>query len=311
VSHSTSKSEVTTIIVPAQVYDKRDSLNKSPYLVVLDGCNLGQLYALKTPTLIGRSVGMDFSVSDHGVSNRHCELSFEDETWILRDLGSRNGTYVNGHRIQVQGLQEGDRISIGCSTVLKFTYLDEQEVIFSIKVAELIAQDSLTGAYSKRCLIPLIERELYYSKEYQKPFSLMMLDLDHFKNINDQFGHLAGDHVLIQFATEIKSQIRNQDWFIRYGGEEFIVIARGLGYNQGLILADRLRRSIENLNIVYKTQTIRLTASVGLASFPEDKVLSVAELISKVDHALYQAKAHGRNCVMLANENKQLFTLPD
>ncbi len=301
-----------TITVIPDVHGSQPNPIKKPYLVILDGPNLGQLYALNLCNHVGRHPSMDLCVGDGGVSGQHCQIKASPTQFIIKDLGSRNGTYVNGHLVLEQGLKEGDRISIGRSTVLKFTYLDEQEVLFSLKIADLIDRDSLTGAYSKRCLSTLIERELHYSQAQHKPFSLFMLDLDHFKRVNDQFGHLAGDQVLIQFAAEIKAQIRDQDWFVRYGGEEFVVVAHGVDYIQGVRVADRLRRAIETLDIVYAGQKIPITVSIGIASFPETGVSTVAELLHWADNALYQAKAHGRNCVELATHDSiPVLTVPD
>ncbi len=146
---------------------------------------------------------------------------------VLEDLGSTNGTYCNGQRVSRQALSEGDKILLGSTTILKFSYHDQLDEAFQRQMSESALRDGLTRAYNKRYFSERLESELQYALRHSTPVSLVFLDIDHFKAINDEHGHQAGDHVLVQLATLAMSMLGEDDIFARYGGEEFAIIARG------------------------------------------------------------------------------------
>jgi diguanylate cyclase (GGDEF)-like protein len=271
------------------------------YLIVLTGAEVGQMFKLSNENmLIGRTDDADITLHDDGISRTHARIWVDDDGVQIEDLGSRNGTYCNGTRIEKHTLGDGDKIHVGRTTVLKFTYQDELDESFSRQMYDSALSDALTQAANRRHLLERIDSELSYALRHQVPLSVVMLDLDHFKGINDQHGHLAGDQALVALAQCIRDQIRNEDIFGRYGGEEFMVVCRGIRQAQAGILAERLRSSIAALALEHEGKEVRLTASFGVAGLPEVPARTVSDLIAAADRALYAAKDAGRNCVVVA-----------
>jgi diguanylate cyclase (GGDEF)-like protein len=163
-------------------------------------------------------------------------------------------------------------------------------------------RDGLTRAYNRRYFMERLESEFRFAQRHSVPLSLLMLDLDHFKRINDSHGHLAGDHVLGAFAKHVQRTIRNEDVFARYGGEEFAIISRALRQDDARRFADRLRNEIEHLNIVYRDQQIPLTVSIGISGLPEGRIPNATALLGAADRALYRAKSAGRNAVAVFHD---------
>jgi diguanylate cyclase (GGDEF)-like protein len=178
---------------------------------------------------------------------------------------------------------------------------------------ELLANtDPLTGAYNRRSFISWCEKELLRSSRTRQPFSLLMIDLDHFKRINDQYGHENGDIVLCAVADELRASLRNIDTVGRWGGEEFVVLLPDTTAELAVIIAHRLRHTIESLSIaklkttpIQDKKLIAVTISLGVATYP-NQANNIEDLLQRGDLALYQAKADGRNCVV----QQALSTLP-
>jgi diguanylate cyclase (GGDEF)-like protein len=282
-------------VVPVEPRDRA-------YLIVLTGAEVGQMFKLAGEgAVIGRTDTADISLHDDGVSRAHARIWIDDEGVRIEDLGSRNGTYCNGVRIEKTPLSDGDKIQVGRTTILKFTYQDELDESFSRQMYDSALSDGLTKALNKRHLLERIGSELSFALRHGAPLSLVMLDLDHFKQINDRHGHLAGDQALATLAECIRPQIRNEDIFGRYGGEEFIVVCRGTRPAQAAVLAERLRQSIAELVLQHDGEEVRLTASFGVAGLPDVQARTVPDLIAAADRALYTAKENGRNCVAIAD----------
>jgi len=272
------------------------------YLIVLTGTEVGQMFKLSNESMvIGRTDDADISLHDDGVSRTHARVWIDDDGVHIEDLGSRNGTYCNATRIQKASLDDGDKIQVGRATVLRFTYQDELDESFSRQMYDSALSDPLTQAVNRRHLLERIDSELSYALRHQAPLSVVMLDFDHFKDINDQHGHLAGDQALATLAQCIRGQIRNEDIFGRYGGEEFMVVCRGIRQAQAAIMAERLRASIAGLVLQHDGQEVRVTASFGVAGLPEVPARTVSDLITAADTALFAAKDAGCNCVVVAN----------
>jgi two-component system cell cycle response regulator len=160
--------------------------------------------------------------------------------------------------------------------------------------------DALTGTYNRRYLMEQLPREFERCRRYGYPLSVLMCDLDHFKQVNDERGHAAGDDVLQQFACRAQKFIRvNSDWIARYGGEEFLMVLPETGYDEGLIVAEKIRNLIAATPFSTRAGDVSVTASFGVASTGQhgpDLTLKVETLIRAADESLYKAKLAGRNC---------------
>jgi diguanylate cyclase (GGDEF)-like protein len=250
--------------------------------------------------VLGRGEGVDVQVLDDGVSRRHARFHVVDgETWV-EDATSRNGTYVNGDRVERRKLSDGDKIQIGSTTILKFTYHDHFDETFQRRMFESALRDGLTRAFNRKYFLDRLESEFRFARRHNAPLSLILMDIDHFKQVNDTYGHVAGDHVLQAFARRIHDVIRNEDVFARYGGEEFAVLCRAIEVDKAAAFAERLRRTIEALEIPVEGATARITMSLGVAGLPQSPAEEALQLVGYADDALYSAKRAGRNQVAIA-----------
>ncbi len=293
--------EDTTRMAPAPA-PQGQAAQQDAYLVVLAGSNLGEMYKLENErTVIGRSENADIRLIDDGISRDHAQLVKDGGQFVLEDMGSTNGTFCNGDRVQRQVLSEGDKLLLGSTTILKFSYQDRLEEAFQRQMSESALRDGLTHAYNKRFFSERLESEFQYAQRHQTPVSLIFLDIDHFKRINDVHGHQAGDHVLTQLATLVTSMIGEEQIFARYGGEEFAIVARGEELAAAAALSERLRASVEAHPFAYGGTPIPVTISVGVARAPAPGLGSTADFIARADETMYAAKRAGRNRVCKAD----------
>src|SRR5882762_7455361 len=222
------------------------------YLVVLAGASVGKMYKIEVEkTVIGRGQKAQVRLLDDGISREHAQLVIEGSRIILHDLGSTNGTYCNGLKVDKKELCDGDKILVGSTTILKFTYHDNLDEIFQKQMYESALRDGLTKAFNKKYFTDRLESEFTFSTRHVTPLTLVLFDIDHFKKVNDTFGHQAGDHVLSELSTLMLASLRAEDVFARYGGEEFAVICRGSDLAQGQIVGERLRKAVEDMAFVY------------------------------------------------------------
>jgi diguanylate cyclase (GGDEF)-like protein len=170
------------------------------------------------------------------------------------------------------------------------------------KVEQMAIVDTLTGLYNRRHFFDLGEREIERYKRYHSPLSLIMLDLDHFKKVNDQYGHQVGDYVLQELAKIFANSLRKMDIPGRLGGEEFVILLPETNIDQGMLVAERIRKTVEAKNFIVEDHSIHITASMGLVSMRDD-VTSLQMLISLADKIMYKAKAAGRNKVLAADDH--------
>jgi two-component system, cell cycle response regulator len=284
---------------------------QNAYLVVMAGSNVGEMYKLdKDQLVIGRGDKADLRLLDDGISRDHARVVKDGGEMVLEDMGSTNGTYCNGTRVTRQGLSEGDKILLGSTTILKFTYQDQLDEAFQRQMSESALRDGLTRAYNKRYLTERIESELQYALRHDTPVSLIFLDIDHFKRINDVHGHQAGDHVLVQLATLAMSILGEDEVFARYGGEEFAVISRGMEIAAAQALSERIRASVEAHPFLFGGATIPVTISVGVSRAPGPGIATPVDLVARADEALYAAKRAGRNRVSVAQAAPPAITNP-
>ena len=233
------------------------------YLVVLSGSSVGEMYRLdQERVLIGRGDKADLRLIDDGISREHAQIVRDGGQMFLEDLGSTNGTYRNGERVKREALAEGDKILVGSTTILKFSYQDRLDEMFQRQMSESALRDGLTHAFNKRYFNERIDSEFQYANRHRTPLSLVFIDIDHFKRINDVHGHQAGDAVLTQLATLLMSMLSEEEVFARYGGEEFAIVARGSTLEVGAALSEKIRAAVAGLpRVIRSTRTARCTAS--------------------------------------------------
>jgi len=235
-------------------------------------------------------------VNDNSVSRMHAAIEPTPLGYVVSDLGSTNGTYVNEQRITTQLLAAGDRVRTG-NHIFKFLSADHVEAQYHETIYSMMTRDGLTGAYNKRYLMDVLTREIERSQRHQRPLSLVMMDIDHFKSINDKNGHLAGDEVLQEFCRRIMEILRMDEVFARYGGEEFSLVMGEARLSGAATTADRCRRLIEETPFNTSAGVIRATASFGVAQVCGAGAVTPEELIAAADAKLYEAKHSGRNQV--------------
>ncbi len=167
------------------------------------------------------------------------------------------------------------------------------------RLEQLASTDALTGCLNRRALSDALERELDRARRYSLVLTILMVDLDHFKWINDTLGHLVGDMVLRQLGDLLRREVRSVDAVARYGGEEFVIVLPETGTHGALVFAERMRARIQQFPCGDNDTPVRVTVSIGVASFPDPKINSPETFLATADAALYRAKADGRNLVRL------------
>jgi diguanylate cyclase (GGDEF)-like protein len=263
-------------------------------LVAMHGALLGRAYKLECDILtIGRSVQCDIQIDDENVSRNHAELALRDGIVYLRDLKSTNGTYVNSKKVSEAPLADGDLILIG-AILFKYLLSASVENRFFDQMYALATTDFLTGTSNRQNLMNCLEQEFDRSFRYQRPLALILYDIDKFKEINDSFGHLAGDQLLMESCRIVTAQIREQDVYGRFGGDEFMIVCPETTIGQALPFANRLGLQVSQTSFSFKEKVLAFTISLGVAEFSRD-MKSVTELIDRADAALYKAKQSGRN----------------
>jgi two-component system, cell cycle response regulator len=270
-------------------------------LIVVSGPDTGKMVQLPGPELtVGRNCA-DVALDDPTVSRRHARFYRTDGQFYVEDLGSSNGTYRGTEQVlEPMRLEDGDLVSLGRQTVLRVALLDELSERALLVMYEASLIDGLTGAYNRRYFDSHADTEIAFASRHDQPLSVILLDIDEFKRINDQRGHDVGDRVLRVIAASIGRIIRPGDVFARYGGDEFVVLARSLDARNAEILAERIRKSVERACLYSPTGILRATLSIGVASRPPSSSCTRAELIGIADRAMYRAKAAGRNRVVSA-----------
>ena len=282
----------------------RPTLEKTAFLLVLSGPQVGELHKLKTdqPTVIGRGEA-DLRIDDDGVSRKHCSIQPRGRGALLVDLGSANGTFVGGERIRERLLATDDHFQIGVSTTLKFTIADDLEAAVQRRMAEAALREPLTGLYNRRHFQDRFAAEVAVAHRHGRPLSLLMIDVDRFKRVNDKYGHLAGDEVLKTVARALQQGIRIEDVLARFGGEEFVVLAREAEVSEAKAVAERLRQLVDVAQTRWESGHdvpvgIAVTVSIGVAQLGLNE--SERDLFEAADDAVYQAKKNGRNRVVVA-----------
>src|SRR5713226_560593 len=285
------------------------STERRPALVFLRG----ELLAVPIPlerkeVTLGRALEADIRINDSRASRLHARITTErDEAtgetrYRLNDLKSTNGTLLNGRPIDEAFLQDGDKFEVG-DHLIRFEMLDEIDREFQQQIHRLLVHDELTGLLTSKSFFSELRREAARAEAESIPFCVLMMDIDHFKEVNDTYGHLAGSETLEEVGAVIKGALRAGDVGARFGGEEFAAFLLDADYAQALVAAERVRSAIERHEFPAVRRgsgevprTHRITISVGVAAYPDD-ARDPIELVELADSALYRAKRSGRNRV--------------
>ncbi len=267
-------------------------------LVCIYGGPIGKRFILgQDETTIGRGKKCTIVVEHSTVSRQHAGLTGSRGQRFVEDLGSTNGVYINGVLDKKKGLQSGDYIKIG-DVIFKYLAGDNIESIYHEEIYRLAIEDGLTQIPNKRAFDAFLEREFARAARYDRPLCLMMIDIDRFKQINDQFGHVAGDHTLTALASLLKPRIRKDECFARYGGEEFSVVMPESTLNGAARYAEIIRAYVESYKFTFEGSQIPLTVSIGVAQHRKE-IKTPEGLIQAADKCLLLAKKLGRNRVVL------------
>lgn len=275
---------------------------QSAYLIVISAksaASIGRMFKLdRSETVLGRSSEAQLQVEDDGISRKHAKVvALGDGRFQLVDLGSTNGTFHNGLKVSSAPLGDGDKIQIGSNTVLKFSIQDELEEQYQRSIYESATRDGLTRLYNKKYFLETLHKEFSYCLRHRLPLSLVMFDVDHFKKINDVYGHPAGDYVLTRIAQRVSETVRNEDVLARYGGEEFALMLRESPEEDALVCAERCRQAVDRSEFIFGGTPIKVSISLGVATLLDSDFTQAEELIAVADKYLYRAKRAGRNRV--------------
>lgn len=270
-------------------------------LVTIYGSRIGykiDLDPTRPSTVIGRDLDADIPVDDESVSRRHCRLMYLDGAWFIEDLRSTNGTYVAGSPITRTPLRDGDLIKIG-STIFKFLSTSNVEAAYYEEIYRMAIFDGLTQIHNRRYFEEFTDREISRCRRHERALSLVLFDVDKFKQINDRFGHLSGDYVLRTMAGIIARRIRREELFARYAGDEFVIVLPETNSDDAQRFAEVVRRMVDEHDFRFDGRALPVSISVGVATFAPE-MSTPAHLVAAADAALYRAKAEGRNRVALA-----------
>jgi two-component system, cell cycle response regulator len=289
------------------VFERRDLLDavapgsghKLHVLVRMDGSDVGQVTTLSgTEIEIGRVAKSTIHLPFEGVSRQHARIDWVGGGYVIEDLQSANGTFVQGTRVTRHALTDGDVIQFGPRVVFRYSVTDTGEEKILRQLYESSVKDSLTGAYNREYFGERLKAEVAYSRRHQTEMSLIMVDVDHFKKVNDGYGHQAGDAVLASTVATLSRTLRGEDVVARYGGEEFGIILRGINLVNAAAVAERLRSLVEAAPVTFEGTVIRCTVSGGCAALACTADQTGDALVAVADRRLYLAKRSGRNRIV-------------
>ncbi|MCA9213207.1 MAG: GGDEF domain-containing protein [Planctomycetales bacterium] len=246
---------------------------------------------------LGRAKDCDIQLDDDSVSREHAVIRHDLDGYTIKDLGSTNGTWVNDKRVDSAELTAGDRVRCG-SQIMKFLSADHIELQYHETVYKMTTTDGLTNAHNKRYMLDVLERSIARARHCHRPVSLIMMDIDFFKQVNDTHGHLAGDEVLQEFSRRVKEVIDDHHVFSRYGGEEFSLIVDEGSVEDSQSLGKRINEVIQSRPFETNVGPVAVTVSLGLAWTDGSEPMEPQDLIARSDEKLYEAKRGGRNRIV-------------
>lgn len=245
--------------------------------------------------LIGRDTKSDLLIEGEEISRQHALIERRAGRYYVSDLGSRNGTFVDEVAVkEACVLASGAQIRLG-KVVLQFLEGGDLEREYHETLYRMMVSDGLTGVANKRWFMENLQRELVRARRHKRPLCLAMLDLDHFKAINDRHGHLAGDDVLRAFCARVAPIVREDESLARYGGEEFVVLMPEAELPAARRFCERVLKAVRDAPFDAGGQSIPVTVSIGLAGTKCKHTITPSELIAAADACLYDAKRDGRD----------------
>jgi diguanylate cyclase (GGDEF)-like protein len=252
------------------------------------------------PIIIGRGEDCDVRILDNSVSRRHARVQHMTEGFYVLDMQSTNGTFVNDQPANDGNpilLKDGDYLRVG-NCIYRYLAGGNIEAEYHEEIYRLTIIDALTQIYNQRYLADFLDREVLRTSRHGRPLSVAMLDIDRFKLVNDERGHLVGDYTLRELSSVIRKMVRREDLFARYGGEEFAIVLVETNHEQAMEVSERIRAAVEKHVFRFDDQTFNITVSLGVAECPNDGTATATELVRLADEKLYQAKHAGRNRVV-------------
>ncbi|MBQ2560795.1 MAG: diguanylate cyclase [Fibrobacter sp.] len=272
-----------------------------PHLIVLyPQSQFAQIPLERGTVVLGRGQDADIRFEDELISRRHCALSFDGGSVTVEDLGSTNGTFVDGNYVHRQILNSDNRLQIG-KMVLKVAYKDPSEEAFSRELYEAATKDPLTGLLNRQAFMDRSAGELVFARRNNTSVNIVMVDVDDFKHVNDTWGHQCGDLILREVARLLNDEMRDSDLLARYGGEEFLILMSGITFEDAKKRAEKLRSTIERHIFSWMDAVVPVTISLGLSSRQGTDIAQISELIAESDKRLYTAKGTGKNRVVSEN----------
>lgn len=268
-----------------------------PYVVVLEGIDKGRIFALdEGPNIFGRNPESNITLRDQKMSRSHGIFYLNGGEVSCEDLRSTNGIFVDGQPIQMVALDFTSRVRIG-DTLMKIAVLTEAEVQAHNDTETAATIDPLTSIYNRNGFQMAAEIDMAKLTHLQQNCSILILDIDFFKKLNDELGHAAGDSALREFSRRVASQLREGDHFMRYGGEEFVIMLANTSADIVAAVAERIRSCIAETPFDLGATQRVVTVSIGVYTAVPAQGSEVNNFIKCADKALYRAKELGRNRV--------------
>jgi diguanylate cyclase (GGDEF)-like protein len=293
---------VTEVGMRATDYGSRPpvpSTRDRAVLLRMDGVHAGQVFVVGSGgCTLGRHPTNQVRLDDAGISRFHSRVFHEHDQYYVEDSGSKNGTFVQGRQVQRAAIHDGDWVQLGPRVAFRFSLTDTRQEHLLRRLYESSTRDALTGAYNRKHFDERLRTEIAFAARHRAEASLVLFDIDHFKKVNDTFGHQAGDAVLRHVAMLVGRRLRAEDVFARVGGEEFAVILRGIDRAGAARAAERIRTTVATLPVVVEGQSIPITLSAGCASVRCSTERTPEDIMAIADRRLYEAKNSGRNRVV-------------
>jgi len=268
---------------------------RRPALIVMSGQLVGERVRVTANAQIGRDAGLELVLPDPGVSSRHALIEDRGDAFVLVDLGSTNGSFVNGQRVTETPIVHGDKLRFG-GTVVRFEVQDETDEAYAEAIAQRLHLDDLTGLYQRRRFDTELERLLTRARGDDRPLGMLAMDLDGVKAINDQHGHLFGAYTISECGKLIATLLPPAAIACRFGGDEYIAALPDCGLEGAVAVAEGIRAGIASHAFVHDGIPLHPGISIGVAEFPTQATTAEA-LFRAADAALYAAKRAGKNRV--------------
>ena len=279
-----------------RVDSKTPETPQDAYVVVLAGDRMGETFRIAPgQTAIGRGIQSGVRINDDGISRVHAYVDSDGRQYVLRDAGSTNGTYANGAQVESHTLSDGDKIQIGSTSVLQFTFDEDVRAPADDNLYGEASKDRLTGLFNRAYFENRLESDVAFALRHGKALAVISFNLDNFRQVNDAHGVAVGDTILRDVANRVRGTIRGEDIFARVGGEDFVVICRDVDATRAANAAQRIRGLIGDKPFSIGGEGLAVTISLGVADLgmlpsPSGEALYIAS-----ERALASAKTQGRN----------------